>query len=177
MPSRKWPTWLPTPEVGSSPPRDGSPQVWPGRGTGGECPPVGWVGFEQQHHHPWRHVQPVRTLRWSIPWEAGLERWGAAEAGERVWWAPRQHLLVGLVCLRGDSGWRSLAPWSPTPISAPPRMHPDMGLCRTPGAPCPLHPPGRCPGGGLGCARGFWGRGIRWREMQEPTLNCFGDKP
>lgn len=45
---------------------------------------VAGVGFKQKLHHPWRHIKPVPTPRWSIPWEAGLERWGAAEAGERV---------------------------------------------------------------------------------------------
>lgn len=143
---------------------------------GGECPPVGWVGFEQQHHHPWRHVQPVRTLRWSIPWEAGLERWGAAEAGERVWWAPRQHLLVGLVCL---GRFRVAQPRTMVPHThlCPPQDAPRYGA--VPLSWCPLSPAPtwEVPRGGLGCARGFWGRGIRWREMQEPTLNCFGDKP
>lgn len=61
--------------------------------------------------------------------------------------------------------------------SLPPQDAPRYGA--VPLSWCPLSPAPtwEVPRGGLGCARGFWGRGIRWREMQEPTLNCFGDKP
>lgn len=59
----------------------------------------------------------------------------------------------------------------------PPRDAPRSGA--VPLSRCPLSPAPtwEVPRGGLGCARGLWGGGIRWREMQEPTLNCFGDKP
>lgn len=134
MPSRKWLTWPPTPEVGASLLGVGVPSfVWGGGQVvsvpcGVSPAHVSGVDFKEQLHHPREMSNLFPHQGGAFPgklhWKDGVGR--GQEVGTHVGAAPYHPWVLSHIFLVGleHSGWLS-----PTPL--PPGMHNSPSLSLT----------------------------------------------